>query len=136
MVESRLLPQFELAYGKFSSEYGTSNEDASAFRSMGPEVLQRAKAVLAPLADAQPVLLHGGEESSDEQHERPNTASLREALNLSIFLGCTHCMIDCDTSAFPRFCQTCGSATVGQCQGRIQSHIETRSFSTLLAGME
>lgn len=67
MVENRLLPQFELAYEKFSNEYGTSNEDASAFRSMGPEILQRAKAVLAPLADTQPVLLHGGEESINER---------------------------------------------------------------------
>ncbi|CAM9138304.1 unnamed protein product [Ascophyllum nodosum] len=59
MVENRLLPQLERAYRKFSDEYGTNNEDALALRSLGPEVLQRVKDVLAPVADAQPVLLHG-----------------------------------------------------------------------------
>lgn len=61
MVENRLLPQFERAYGKFSTKYGTSNEDASAFRSMGADIFERAKDVLGSVADSKPVLLHGGE---------------------------------------------------------------------------
>lgn len=62
MVENRLLPQFERAYDKFSEKYGTSNEDALAFQSMGAEVFDRAKDVLAGVDDAKPSLLHGGEQ--------------------------------------------------------------------------
>ena len=72
MVENRLLPQLERAYRKFSDEYGTNNEDALALRSLGPEVLQRVKDVLAPVADAQPVLLHGGEASGGHEALRPH----------------------------------------------------------------
>lgn len=61
MVEHRLKPQFERASSKFSSKWGTSNEDASAFESMRTTIFDRAKEVLAPVADAKPSLLHGGE---------------------------------------------------------------------------
>lgn len=60
MVENRLLPQLERATTKFSSKWGTSNEDASAFKSMGALIFERAKDVLGPVADAKPSLLHGG----------------------------------------------------------------------------
>lgn len=61
MVENRLLPQFERAQDKFGEKYGTNNEDALAFRSMGGRVFDRAKEVLAELEGAKPCLLHGGE---------------------------------------------------------------------------
>lgn len=60
MVEKRLLPQFEKACEKFSARYGTSNEDATAFQSMGAEIFERARDVLGPLAESKPSLLHGG----------------------------------------------------------------------------
>lgn len=61
MVEKRLMPQFEHASTKFSTKWGTSNEDASAFESMRTTIFDRAKEVLGPVADAKPSLLHGGE---------------------------------------------------------------------------
>lgn len=64
MIENRLLPQFERAHHKFSEKYGTSNEDAFALQSMGAQVLERARDVLAGVGDAKPSLLHGGERNS------------------------------------------------------------------------
>lgn len=60
MVENRLLPQFEKACDKFSTNYGTSNEDASAFQNTGAQIFERAKDVFEPVSDSKPSLLHGG----------------------------------------------------------------------------
>ncbi|CAM9178678.1 unnamed protein product [Discosporangium mesarthrocarpum] len=59
MVHSRLEPQFLRASRKFSTKYGTSNEDAIAFESLGSRIMEKAGKILEPVRHATPRLLHG-----------------------------------------------------------------------------
>jgi fructosamine-3-kinase len=59
-LEQRLIPQYERAAEKFSSNYGTSNVDSSALLTMSEKVFEAARVALEPIAHAPPSLLHGG----------------------------------------------------------------------------
>eukprot|EP00953_Heterococcus_sp_UTEX-ZZ885_P027192 14619-Heterococcus_DN1.PRE.4 len=58
-LEQRLIPQYERAAEKFSSNYGTSNVDSSALLTMSDRVFEAARVALEPIAHASPSLLHG-----------------------------------------------------------------------------